>query len=69
MKKGVFFSLSMVMLIGILFILFHNRADVYEEQQEFRIKRAQLSVMNHFVTDFEEYYVATRFRGCYGQFR
>lgn len=56
-KKGVFYSISVLMFILFLLIYFNAKADVQKKEDEFHVERVQLIVMNHFVNDFEDYYI------------
>ena len=57
MKKGMFFSLSVVVFLIVLFVVFKNKADAVKVKEESFMDRAQINVMQHFVNDFENRYV------------
>ena len=57
MKKGMFFSLTVVIFLVILFVVFKNKAEAAQIKEETFMDRAQINVMNHFVDDFEGRYV------------
>ena len=56
-KKGIFFSLSAALLITFLIIFFNNKTDMIEDRENFRTERAQIIAMDHFINDFNRYYV------------
>lgn len=56
-RKAMFFSLTALLLILFLFILFKNRAEISKLDEEFHVNRAQVIVMDHFVRDFDRYYI------------
>jgi len=55
-KKGVFYSLSVVLFLVFLIILFTGRAQLQKKDEAFRLERAQIIVMDHFARDFDRYY-------------
>jgi hypothetical protein len=55
-KKGIFYSLSVMLFLIFLIIVFNNKAQVLKKDEEFQIERAKIIVMDHFVRDFDRYY-------------
>lgn len=55
-KKGIFYSLSVMLFLIFLIIVFNNKAQVLKKDEEFHIDRAKIIVMDHFVRDFDRYY-------------
>ena len=57
MKKGMFFSLSVIVFVVVMFIVFRNKAEGLKFKEESFMDRAQTNVMQHFSEDFENRYV------------
>jgi hypothetical protein len=55
-KKGVFYTLSVIIVILILLVIFSNRLQVFNNDEDFKLGRAKILVMDRFVTDFDNYY-------------
>ncbi len=55
-KRGVFYSISVLLLMIFLIIVFNNKAQLLQKDEEFHIERAKLIIMDHFVRDFDSYY-------------
>jgi hypothetical protein len=55
-KKGIFYSMSVVLFIVLLIIVFSNKSDIFQKDEKFHMERAQIIVMDHFVRDFDRYY-------------
>lgn len=55
-KKGVFYSISVLLFLVFLVIVFSNKAKVQEKDEEFHTERAKIIIMDHFVRDFDRYY-------------
>jgi len=55
-KKGIFYSLSVMLFLIFLIIVFNNKAQVLKKDEQFHIERAKIIVMDHFVRDFDRYY-------------
>lgn len=56
-KKGVFFSLTVVLFLVFLIILFNARAKQIEAERDLHLTRAQIIVLDHYVRDFDAYYI------------
>jgi hypothetical protein len=56
-KKGIFFSVGTVLVLFILFISFRNWSGKEAVDKEFLVSRAQLVVMENFVSDFDSRYI------------
>ena len=56
-KKAVFYSLSVVLFLVFLLIVFNTKADIQKRDDRFHLNRAQMIVMDHFVRDFDRYYI------------
>jgi hypothetical protein len=56
-KKSMFFSLSALLFVISLLIIFNNDARLKEEEDKFDLGRAQIMVMDNFVRDFDHYYI------------
>ena len=57
MKKAMFFSLSTIFLIVLIFLIFKSKSEILGIDRDFYISRAQLKTMDHFVRDFDGYYI------------
>lgn len=55
-KKGIFYSLSVILFLILLIIVFSNKSDIFKKEEKFHIERTQIIVMDHFVRDFDRYY-------------
>jgi len=55
-KKGIFYSLSVVLFLAFLIILFNSRAQAEKKDERFYLERAQVIVMDRFARDFDNYY-------------
>jgi hypothetical protein len=55
-KKGVFYTLSVIIIIIILLAVFSNRLFVLNKEEEFNLDRAKIIVMDQFIGDFDSYY-------------
>jgi len=55
-KKGVFYSISVLLLLVFLVIVFSNRAKLQEKDEQFHVERAKIIIMDHFARDFDRYY-------------
>lgn len=55
-KKGVFYSISVILLLVFLIIVFTNKAAVLREDERLHAERAKIIIMDHFVRDFGNYY-------------
>jgi hypothetical protein len=55
-KKGIFYSLSVILFLLFLIIFFNTKAEIQKKENQFHIDRAQIIVMDHFVRDFDQYY-------------
>jgi hypothetical protein len=55
-KRGVFYSISVLLLLVFLVIVFSNKAKVQEKDEAFHTERAKIIIMDHFVRDFDRYY-------------
>ena len=55
-KKGIFYSLSVILFLLFLIIFFNTKAEIQKKENQFHVDRAQIIVMDHFVRDFEQYY-------------
>ncbi|KYK24483.1 hypothetical protein AYK26_06590 [Euryarchaeota archaeon SM23-78] len=58
-KKGVFFSLTVILFLVLLLIIFNTKSELQKKEDEFHIQRVQIIVMDHFVRDFDRYYAKT----------
>lgn len=56
-KKAVFYSLSVVLFLVFLLIVFNTKAEIQKRDDRFHLGRAQIVVMDHFVRDFDRYYL------------
>ena len=56
-KKGIFYSLSVIVFLIFLIVIFINKADIQKKEEQFHVERAQIVVMDHFVRDFDRQYV------------
>lgn len=56
-KKGIFFSLSVFLILTLLFILFFEFERNKEKELDFDAKKAQIQTVDHFVKDFDRYYI------------
>jgi hypothetical protein len=56
-KKGIFYSLSVIVFLLFLILVFINKSEIQKKEEQFHIERAQIIVMDHFVRDFDRYYV------------
>lgn len=55
-KKGVFYSISAVLFLIFLVIVFNSKAQVLKKDEEFHVERVKIIIMDHFVRDFDRYY-------------
>jgi hypothetical protein len=55
-KKGIFYSLSVIVFLIFLIVIFINKADIQKKEEQFHVERAQIVVMDHFVRDFDRQY-------------
>jgi hypothetical protein len=55
-KKGVFYTLSVVIVIIILLLVFSNKLRVLNFDEEFSLERAKIISMDRFASDFDNYY-------------
>lgn len=55
-KRGVFYSISVLLLMIFLIIVFNNKAQLLQKDEEFHVERAKIIIMDHFVRDFDNYY-------------
>lgn len=56
-KKAQFFSITIFLIIVLAIIIFALVARLKDNEERFNINRLKKSVMNNFVTDFEQLYV------------
>jgi hypothetical protein len=56
-KKGIFFSISAVIILILLFLYFSFKGDLQRLNDEQDIKRSQMMVMDNFVISFENFYI------------
>ncbi len=56
-RKSMFFSLSALVLIIFLFIIFRTKGEIAKIDEDFNINRAQVIVMDQFVRDFDRYHI------------
>ena len=57
MRKGMFFSVTAVIFVSFLLILLNNKSELQKNNIKLDINRLQVSVMDGFVKDFDQYYV------------
>jgi hypothetical protein len=55
-KRGVFYSISVLLLMIFLIIVFNNKAQLLQKDEEFHVERVKIIIMDHFVRDFDNYY-------------
>ena len=55
-KKGVFYSLSVILLLIFLIIVFNGKAQLLQRDEQFHVERAKIIIMDRFVRDFDRYY-------------
>jgi hypothetical protein len=55
-KRGVFYSISVLLFMIFLIIVFNNKAQLLQKDEEFHVERAKIIIMDHFVRDFDNYY-------------
>jgi hypothetical protein len=55
-KKGIFYSLSVLLFLIFLVIVFNNKSQVLKKDEQFHVDRAKVIVTEHFVRDFDRYY-------------
>jgi hypothetical protein len=55
-KKGIFYTLSVLIVILLVLIIFSNRMLVLNKDEAFNLGRAKILVMDTFVGDFDHYY-------------
>ncbi len=56
-KKGMYMSVSVLVILFALFVIFQNRAAVEMGERELVTERARMIVMDDFMGDFRDYYV------------
>ncbi|MBD3203274.1 hypothetical protein GF327_03200 [Candidatus Woesearchaeota archaeon] len=56
-RKSMFFSLTSVLLVGIIILIMTNRAEIISEEYKVNLNRVKLSAMNSFIKDFDNMYV------------
>ena len=56
-SRAQFFSLTIFLLLVISIIFFTIRASLYDKEDNFNIDRLQITVMNNYVTDFDQKYL------------
>ncbi|MBN2459923.1 hypothetical protein JXB28_06585 [Candidatus Woesearchaeota archaeon] len=56
-KKGIFYSITVLLFMLFLLVYFNTASDIQKKEDEFHIERVRLIVMDHFVRDFDNYYI------------
>jgi hypothetical protein len=55
-RKGVFYSLSVIILLVFMIIVFNNKAHLMQKEEQSHVERAKIIIMDRFIRDFDRYY-------------
>ncbi|MBW2971010.1 hypothetical protein KY320_02515, partial [Candidatus Woesearchaeota archaeon] len=56
-KKAMVFSVMVILALVVCFVILQSLAKIESQNKDFRVNRAQLLVFDHFVRDFDSYFI------------